>query len=685
MLRCRKILLRKLELWIPLVMVLIFGILMTVLNQLSWKDGLAFILFQIAGIFIPGLAVMLLGKWNGLSKLELIALSYAVGYGMNILLYYLTVPFGLKGIMRYCVIILALIGGIVIVKRHSRLDEFESDHKGLIICTVFIVILLAIETLTVCASNFFPPRVQENTIFNDLLYWIGNVITLNRGYPPISFRDYPQPYTYHYFSSMQLSVISLATNMRPVILGLAFSFFQPIFLMITGAYALLKRMSSRRILIIAGMILIFLTEGKVNWTNITHTLHLLVAQFGLDIGLGFYLFFFWMFALQLEKEEFDIKICGLTVLFFALALGAKAPYGAVAFCAAGVICLAWLLQKQYKKAFSYGIPILFSFIILYFFVINLGASDQPETSLLQTFLNEEATIYKISDFLRLSHENIVGMAGNAAIMKPILEFISVLEALILSNYCIFIIFFYLLGMKLLKLRDWDIFDTACMTVIVIGTFITMTWGNPDASVAYFIMTTYIPAALFSVRTADKLIKKEGFLTRGRAAFLTISAAVLILCGVVEAYGQNLGYANTMSKGWKNIVSAKERNVNKKDRAYISMDDFAAYEWIRCNTPENALVTANIGLQLGREETSRHSRIPGVFMERYVIRNEDTDILFYDLDYDKLKTLQELGIQYIAYNKMASEGFGLPAEYGSIVYENATNIVYQLNALDKTLD
>lgn len=675
--KCGTVLRKNPELWIPMVLAAVFGILMTFLNHLSWKDGASFILFQIAGIFIPGLAVMLLFGWKNLSKMDLIALAYATGYAMNILLYYLTVPFGLKGIMRYCVIIIALAGVVIIGLKHERLEDYENDCRGLLICISFIAVLLIIETLTVCASNFFPPRIQENTIFNDLLYWIGNTITLNRSYPPISFRDYPQPYTYHYFSSMQMSVISLATSMRPVILGLAFSFFQPIFLMITGAYALLKRLSSKKFLIIAGMILIFLTEGKVNWTNITHTLHLLVAQFGLDIGLGYYLFFFWMFILQLQKEEFDIKSCILAVIFFAMSLGSKAPYGAIAFCAAGIICFIWLLQKKYKKAFSYGIPILVSFVVLYLFVINLGSSDQPETSLLQTFFNEEATIYKMSDFLRITHDNLVGLAGNHTILGFFLEILSVLEALILSNYCIFLIFFYLLGVKLLRLREWDTFDTACISVIIIGTFITMTWGNPDSSVAYFIMTTYIPAVLFAVRTADRLIQSDGILNRGKTIFLSAAAVVLIVGGMAEAYGQNLGYANTMAKGWKNITAPEERNVNRKDRAYISMDDFAAYEWIRCNTAEDALITANIGLQLGREESSRHSRIPGVFMERFVIRNDDTDILFYDLDYGKIEAVRELGIEYIAYNRLATEGFILPEEYGSVVYENATNVIYQL--------
>lgn len=675
--KCGKILLQSPEVWVPMGMATVFGIGMTLLNQLSWKDGASFILFQIAGILIPGMAVMLLGNWNGFSKMDFIALSYAIGYALNIVLYYLTVPFGFKGMMRYFVIALALAGLAVIVKKAEKLETYESDRKGLAICSIFIVILLVIETLTVCASNFFPPRVAENTIFNDLLYWIGNTITLNRSYPPISFRDYPQPYTYHYFSSMQMSVISLTTNMRPVILGLAFSFFQPIFLMVTAAYALFKRMSGKKLLIVGGMVLIFLTEGKVNWTNITHTLHLLVAQFGLDIGMGFYLLFFWMFAQQLQQEKFDKKLCVLTVVFFAMSLGSKAPYGAVAFCAGGIICLCWFLQKKFKKAFAYGIPILISFAVLYFFIINLGSSDQPETSLLQTFLNAEPYIYQISDFLRITHDNLLAAAGNNFLLQLLFGFIGILEALILSNYCIYIMFFYLLGMKVMRLRNWDIFDTACMTVIIIGTLITMNWGNPDASVAYFIMTTYIPATLFSVRTLDMLMKTDGFFTKGRALFLSVAAAALVLCGVVEAYGQNLGYANTVKKGWKNIVAFEERNVNKSDRAYISTDDFAAYEWIRCNTSEDALITANIGLQLGRNDTSRHSRIPGVFMERFVIRNDDTDTLFFDLDYEKLDTLRELGIEYISYNKTATEGFALPEEEGSVVYENATNVVYQL--------
>lgn len=665
------------EAWIFLFIFAAFSLIMPIFSDIALKNGISFFAFQIAGIFIPGMATVLLINRREMTRLDLLTLSYAVGYGLNIVLYYITVPFQLQGIMRYFVLFLAIAGSIVIVMKRKQIKEYESDQTGSLICAILIIVLLIVETFAVCAANFHPPKVQESTLYHDMLYWIGNTITLKKGYPAVSFREYPNPYTYHFFSSMQLSVISLVTNIRPVILGYTFYFIQPVFLMITAAYAVFRRMTGKKWIVALAIVALLFTEGKADWTKVTHIAHLFVIQFGYEISIGFYLLFFLCLYWQLKQEKFDLMLCFITVFLFTITLGTKSSFGAIALCVEGIICMGWLLQKKYKKAFGYGIPILISFVLMYLFVVNLASSDQPESSIMATLLSDDPTIYKVSFMLRSMKENMLLLAGNNRIMVAIISILNVAITQIICQYCVYVPFYYCLFMRIFKTKHWDILDSACIGATVIGTFITLNWGNPDSSVTYFIMATYPPAVLFTLREIECL-RVSGAFTNKLRRYMAIGI-MLVFCvfGVRDAVFHMNGLEN-VQLGIKHIKNPDKVSENAKmDRAYISTDDFAAYEWIRCNTDDDTLVIANIGLQRGREESSRHSRVPGVFTERYVISNDDTDSLFYDLDFTKIKELKQMGISYIIYNNTATPGFSLPESIGTVVYSNATNIIYNL--------
>lgn len=673
--RIRKIGEEYLEVWLFAVIFLVFSIVMPVFANISMKNGLSYFIFQAGGIMLPGMAVMILFPWKGLSRLDFVTLSYGCGYGLNILLYYLTAPFMLQNYMRYFILLEAIVSIVIVVLKRENWKNYDRDWKGSFLCAGFIIVLLGIEMFVVCAANFFPPNVQENVLYHDMLYWIGNTITLKNGYPAVSFREYPAPYTYHFFSSMQLAVVSLTTNIRPVILGFTFYFIQPVFLMVTGAWMLLRRVSGRRWLIAVAILILFFTEGKADWTKVTYMTHLLVIQFGFEISIGFYMLFFWCMLMQIRQKIFDWKLCILSIFFFMITLGSKSSFGAIALCAAGIICLCWLFKKQLKNAFGYGIPILASFVLMYIFVVNLGSSDQPESSIIQTFLTDVPTIYKVAGFLGMTRENLLAVAGNHKILQIMMHLINGTLDLLLSQYCIYIPFFYLLFMRIFKTKKWDILDSACLGSIIVGTLVTLNWGNPDSSVAYFMMATYVPAVLLSIREVECLIEEGAFRIKFRKALLVLTIGILCVFGVRDAYYHTNGLEN-IQKGLVNI-NEPERTANRHDRAFISSDDYAAYEWIRCNTQEDTLITANVGLQRGREESSRHSRVPGVFTERYVIGNDDTDCLFYDLDYSKIDQLRESGIQYVIYNQTSTENFVLPEEKGESVYSNATNTIYRL--------
>lgn len=664
----------------PLLLVFglgVFSLIIPIVNDFSIKEGFCFFLFQVGGIIAPGMAFMLLLNLKKLSRMEFLALSYAVGYCLNIVMYYLFVPIGLKNYLTIGFVLLCFVSVVIIWKKGMQIEEYEEDKRGRIICFVFIVIVAMIELLTISTSNALPPRVSENVIFNDLMYWAGDSTSLAKGYPAFNFRKYPEyPYNYHFFSAMQMSVISLTTGIRVIFLCFGYTFIQPILLITMGSYIFFRRLTKRQILVIAAMFAVFFVEGCVDMTTITYTLHIMIAPFGFDVGMGLYLFFLWVLILQMSEEKFDWKLFLMSFLLFMATVGAKSPFGAMALVAMGISCIVWLFGKKYRKAFLYGIPILLGFLIMYIFVVNLKNSGQPETSLTQTFMQTPHIYNKMSNFLNVQHQKWLSLCP-ISLLKPIFEFFFAVFGMITSNYCVYIIFFFLAFVRAFILRKWKLFDTICVVIAFVGAIITMNWGNPDFSVAYFMMTTYMTSIAFSVKTVEDLLEEGTYFTKYRKVVLGGFCILLMSLGFMEALISDSGILNRAKRGFTALVSPQEITADSGARDYISADDYDACNWIRMNTTEDTVITGNKGLQLGRNESSRHTRVTGVFTERYTVRNDDSDALFYDLQYDKIPMLRKLGIEYILYNTTATQGFVLPKEYGEIVYWNETNVVYRL--------
>lgn len=679
--RCRKICAAYLEPLTLVVFIGIFSLLIPVLNQFSIKEGFFFFLFQVFAVLVPGLALVLLLHIRKLSRIELVALAYALGYCLNLVMYYLFVPFGLKRFLWAGFLVLFAVSGYILWNRRKQIEECERDLPGWILCGIIAAAAVFVELLTICTSNAFPPRVSENVIFNDMMYWIGNTISLTKEYPIYNFRKYPQyPYTYHFFSSMQLAAVSIATGIRPIILSFGYSFLQPVLLITLGAYSLFCRMLTRsvwkRYLLPAAMFAVFFTEGCVDLTKISYTLHLLIAPFGFDIGMGLFLFFWLILVIQLKEKQFQGKLLLLSVLFFSACLGSKSPFGAMALLAMGAACLVWLFRRQFKKAFLYGIPILASFGLLYLFVVNLGSSDQPESSIVQTFLNDTAHIYRMSGFLQVQHDRWMALCS-LEFLQPVWNLLFIPFAMIVSNYMIYVPFFFFLFIRIWYLKKWDLLDSLLVITAFVGAGITMNWGNPDFSVAYFMMTTYMTSIAFILRTVQMLAEDGKYFTGIRSAALIGMGAVLLLLSFREAVVSDNTIGDRSRRGWTALVRPEEITADRDARDYISADDYAACEWIRLNTPEDTVMTGNKGLQLGRNDNSRHTRVTGVFSERFVVTNDDSDALFFDLDFGRIAALKELGVSYILYNTTATEGFVLPEEYGEIVYWNDTNVLYRL--------
>ena len=323
-------------------------------------------------------------------------------------------------------LVVSLISLLVVIKRFNRNEySIRQDLKGEIVCCIFLSVMFLIAIFTYAGANLIPPKGEENIILNDLLYWIGNTTELTKEFPPKNFRNYPQKYNYHYFSSLQLAYECLVTGIRPTVISLAYSFFQSMTLLVFGAYILFHKCTSKIRYIVLGMLILFFTSGDENGMIVTYMGHMYYGGFGFEYGLGVFLFFLYFILTQYRSKYFSLRIAIITILTLGINMGMKTPFACIGLCGAGFVCIGWLFQKKWKNAFITGLPMLLVFALGYIFVVNMTGYNSNTADVIM-----RPTVLEYNGKIRQVYERILGTFGS--------EIPDVIKNIILSAiYCLY--------------------------------------------------------------------------------------------------------------------------------------------------------------------------------------------------------------------------------------------------------
>lgn len=632
------------------------------LNRLSIQNAVAFVAFQVFGIIVPGIALTLFLKIILKNRLELVAVGYALGYCLNIVLYFFFVPFGLQRYLALGLLLLIVLSVWIIYTNRIKIIKLEEDCQGNIICCIISIGIFGISLFSYTGMNLLPHIAHENEYYNDVLYWIGNTISLIKGFPPVNFRNCLEPFNYHYLSSIQLGVQSIIMGIRPAELSFCYSIIQSSMLLAMGAYYLFHKITNKTNLIIMGMVMLFFTTGKELWSSVTYVPHMYIGSFGLDYGLGITLFALAFFIQLIREPEFKFNIYCITLLLFAIALGTKVPYGAVFICGVGTACIGWLITKNFKKAFGYGVPLLLSFILVYLFIVNYkGYGGTTALSFLNNLNFPSIDIGRLPE-LYFQYINM----HDSVIWKTLLIILYILAFCILSHYSIFIIFFLSLIIKIFFIKKFDFFDIACMVMVTVGVGISLLVSMYGLSQMYFMMVTYPIAISFNIKTLDIYFTKG---TRKQfSKILGVIISIMLLFGIYDFWNNGYLYLDEhVKKGIENYTQPNNIIADKDSNTYVSKEDYEAYVWLRDNTETNDICISN-----------RTGDAVGVFSERYILNHGQFLELFEGNNY---VLTEELGVvpKYILYEKEKyGEKFELSDKYSKIVFENNTFRIYQLN-------
>ncbi len=650
------------------LLIFAFSIFSPVFCGVSPLLGIRFFLFQIFFILIPGFALALLLRIPASTNVQWFGTSWFLGYAADFLLYFPVLPVhgsSLTGKAFFPVLpaVLFLAACLVLIRKRKDVFVCERDRGGEWICLIFILASLLFEFVIYSGNNMIPILVSDDDYNRDLLYWIGNTVELTKEFPPRNFRNYPMRYNYHYFSSLQLALMSMITGIRPVITGFVFHYIQSILLYVFGAYLLFAELVRKKTAAAFLTGILLFSTGLEEMSGIIYTWHLYFDPYGYDYGFGFFL---WMllFALMFyRKKEFDPKTAFFLPVCIAIQTGLKGPCGVAALLLYGLLCFFKLFRKEAGNALLTGIPVLIAFALTYFLIVNVTGYSNNESSMdyMQTITSETFDNNALQGTPAVEKYMTILNAHVPFPVKLPFLFVCVNLYSVLVNPVIALLYFAGI-FEMFRRKQADAFGVSLMIVPWVMNVLTMQFHIFGASEMFFAMIGIpVQLALFAYVFGKQGLPETGILAA--AAFVGITFFVFgSESSGVEHYLRTgvsalVRHASRPTYGWENGYD------------YMSSREWEIYEKLR-DMPGEKLIT------------NTNTYIVGCVTEKYAIRDEGLKEIFRTMDPGKqtscLEELRKEGIGYVIVNREAADPeYRIVSDRANLIFDEDELSVYEV--------
>lgn len=647
----------------------IFVLVSALLNRLSPSEALLAILYYIFVYIIPGMAIILLLGLRVSTDAEWIGYTFVSGYCYNILLYYAIVPFGLQAYIRVISMTSALLCFLIIYWKRGLLI-CTHDNGGLRICTVGVACYVFFMFIAYNGTGLTPDlvgRTEYYTYHRDVLYWIGNLNSLIKQYPPINPREYIRGiFNYHYFSSVQLAVQVLVTGIDTVVTCIGLYFYSTVVMIVFGTYLLAKKILNSNKEIILAVCALLITSGVENFTRMGHVHHYALASFGTDYGLGILLFL--LLALYQYSLE-PLKVRGaVSVILLAILTGTKGPYAAIAICGIGVMCLIWLIQKKYGRAFIFGGSSLCAFGAVYYFVCNTRgyAAGGDSSSLYNLVIRTDPNMSILEACLRKLGREILKLL----LMKPV----------------VILPFIALLFIVLYRRKYLSIFEFGCFCMAAVGLAFNAIIQMPSNQQTYFALAALVPAWCFVLlvgdRCRDVIIAGGGKWLKGVMAGIFVFGFICFLCGNTNKNGRfNVIYS--MEDGIKAIkcrITGEEAEVD--DEEYLAIgrimerEEYEQLTAMSRDGEQSAIILYTVPEDKQAYLSFRRQMI-GSFSGKYIMCDDEAVGRLAEGDTEEYNRLLDMGVSYILVDFCKESDVIIPDIYAQMIYDGERIRIYKI--------
>lgn len=582
----------------------------------------AFVIFY---VLLPGMLLVSLSGYKGNHISTDIALSLFSGWGLNVLVYFISdaVPGDLLIYAAGPVLSLVYLYRLYAKKQEPlAVKRFHFSRLSVAFCLFMALVLFY--CFTGVQYRYLAPELADFTIMNsDKAYHMGLINSLSHDYPMQSPWVYGRYITYHIFSEILLSipvrcfdvpVDTMTLSFGPIWTGCTFGL---------SLYSFFKEMSRKPERAGIYCLLLMLSNIYVTRSATTSIAFRFALEndnssgYGISVALMTIVVFKKWYEAFSEKRPERFRVLAALLAFMMLATGIKGPMGAVLIASMwGTMVLGTILRKVPLKSLLPLAAVSAGFVFIYKTVLNgRGVSNATGESIF--------AFAKIADIAFWKKPLVAALQG-MGIPTPI-RLIVVLAVFILFMLTIFFVPFCIGYVRELILvisgrKPFEPDRVLVYAAAMVGFILMMIMNYSGHSQIYFGLVTVFIAPMIALWFIEDLEDtKDSSPLAKHTLRVTVSIMAVMLIATTVSLGAFLG---------ENIrLDIRATNAHRTPDKYtsISNDEYEAMIWLHENTDEDALLATDRYYSVPLDEYSVDNRWDNRFFLYAVYSNRFTYI------------------------------------------------------------
>lgn len=664
------------KLWIPVLIVftVIFFIFAYRWGNVAIKDQAVFLLSQIAFVFIPGMAVVLLVNPPE-NKLILAIMSYLAGYAFNIVLFFLFSALGLVEHLTICMTIVAVLCLVYIIKKRTLLLAMKTDHSGAWSVTILLIIFLT-SILFQAVANYNTPDFTGNAvtyIYQDLAWNVGNTTAISNGLPIMDIHVEGLSLGYHYFVNVFAAIYKNILGVSTYLVYMKLLPVAQVFIFVGGFYLLFSTLTKNK------WMLLFMIGTSI-LCSLMILAHMFWYSYVTAFGMGLSLaaaYFLLRYIKNMDTAKFYNRDFIMFLILLAAVTGSKIMYAAPCLAGFSVLAVVNIIRRKNVKNVIMALAMM---------VALFGA----------VYLFTSFGIYGYNDFqigfaqLIWGNQTYIDMLAQYPGVSVTLIRLFVYATYTLEHFIALPAAVILLIVWLIRSKGREYHLKVFLLAALISCYTALTILVQNGLSQMMFLNAVLPFSLYALFYAGRYIPKSETNKKVKPRYLVL---YLVLMGYITVYcvadaALSLTPLANQSETLRNDVSSvSAQNVLYKD-------EYEGMVWLRDNTAKNTVFAADRFYN----DDVLHARYFNytAISERQSYLEGYEYIYTYDKDFGRLVTdrvavmegvynndpeslaaLCGEGVSYLACSRRVHPDFELNEAYGKIVFENDGITIYKL--------
>jgi len=628
-----------------------------------FKDqGIFLILFAVFYVLVPGFALLITIDPDAYDRFknQTLLLSFYAGFSLIIIQYYLLNAFGILEAVRFMPLIIGLVLIFISRKRIAALKGKLPSYKDFYKAGPYLA-LTAIVMFASLYGFYKTVPTQNDKVFLDYCYHMGNIDTLYRGGSLEDTRVMGMTFKYHYFMDLFNAVLKYVfpASLWNMVLRYPVLLVPPL---ISGSvYNLIQSKTNNRAITFAVSVLALIFPSVTATTALLPN-HIITNVNSVGVALPLVIVLVELFLKSSVPGEGKYTDLIFVFLLGFTLTGLKGPF---ALALAGTVVVffvyCWIINRKVSLLQFLVIPVFIaSFAVIWFSLLNVAATGSNVTSDAHGIMKYFSLQITVPGF-GLTEGFLINTSDAILFIPQNLFFTFAGSALPLV-----IMLFVVIARLFMKQRETDLrtaFCVLCAFAGILMNYLMAVGYNRN----YFFMFA-MPFAYYSAAAFICLVMKQK-----QKILRMVSIAVTALCCLSSVIAVYNNFANPLfAYGSGNL----------------SQDEINCISWIKENTDRDDLFAINESEPNGKKyfysgyserrfyiETYKYAENSGKTAEDLAPQIEMNARLYTDEQSPVLA--ENIGIDYIIYYNVNGEKPEILDKYYQLCYNSSEVKVYSV--------